>query len=131
MQIQQNKQPLTDNQTYAIARLLLTHPEFGLLHSAAESSDLALVDQAIDLLARAAGGENITRDDWTDLKRESLKYVGSDIADTISRIASAMRTPDIVLSGLRDAAEKTISIASVAASRRIAAQVQAEIQSIL
>ncbi len=131
MQIQQNKQPLTDSQTYAIARLLLTHPEFGLLHSAVETSDLALIDQAIDLLARAAGGESITRDDWTDLKRESLKYVGSDIADTISRIASAMRTPDISLSGLRDAAEKTISVASVAASHRIAGQVQAEIQSIL
>lgn len=116
---------------YAIARTLLTHPEFGLQQSANESYDLALIDQTIDLLSRVAAGENVGRDAWTDLKRESLKYVGSDIADTISRIASAMRTPDISLSGLRDAAEKTISIASVTASRQIAAQVQAEIQFIL
>ena len=127
----QIKQPLTDNQMYAIARILLTHPEFGLQQNAIEPADLALIDQAIDLLSRVAAGEIVSRDAWTDLKRESLKFVGSDIADTISRIASAMRTPDISLSGLRDAAEKTISIASVAASRRIANQVQSEIQFIL
>jgi hypothetical protein len=116
---------------YAIARLLLTHPEFGLLRSASEPSDLALIDQAIELLSRTAAGEEVTRDEWTDLKRESLKFVGSEIADTISRIASAMRTPDIALSGLRDAAEKTIAIASTAAAHRIAKLVQSEIQSVL
>ena len=131
MQTQARNQPLTDNQMYAIARLLLTHPEFGLLRSASEPSDLALIDQAIELLSRTAAGEEVARDDWTDLKRESLKFVGSEIADTISRIASAMRTPDIALSGLRDAAEKTIAIASTAAAHRIAKLVQSEIQSVL
>ena len=92
---------------------------------------MALIDKSIDLLARAAKGDEISRDDWTNLKRESLKFVGNDIADTISRISSAMRTPDIALSGLRDAAEKTIAIASTAAAARIAQQVQSAIQSIL
>lgn len=124
-------QPLTDNQMYAIAKILLSHQEFGLQQSAKESSDLVLINQAINLLSRATVGEEIGREDWTDLKKESLKFVGSDIADAVSRIASAMRTPDIALSGLRDAAEKTIEIASVAADRRITASIQAEIQSIL
>lgn len=92
---------------------------------------MVLIDQAMNLLSRASVGEEIGREDWTDLKKESLKFVGSDIADAVSRIASAMRTPDIALSGLRDAAEKTIEIASVAADRRITASIQAEIQSIL
>jgi hypothetical protein len=42
-----------------------------------------------------------------------------------------MRTPDIALSGLRDAAEKTIEIASFEAARRITNSVQAEVQSVL
>jgi hypothetical protein len=116
---------------YAIARLLLTHPEFGLQPSAKEKEDLDLIEQAIELISRASAGEEVTRDDWTSLKRDSLKFVGSDIADTISRISSAMRTPDIALSGLRDAAEKTIAIASEAAAVRIAQEVQKEIQSVL
>ena len=131
MQTQTPNQPLADNQMYVIARLLLTHPEFGLRQSASEPSDLALIDQTIELLICTASGENVSRDDWTNLKRESLKYVGSDIADTVSRIASAMRTPDIALSGLRDAAEKTIAIASMAAAARITKLVQSEIQSVL
>jgi hypothetical protein len=131
MQTETRNQPLTDNQMYEIARILLTHSEFGLQRCAKEKEDLALIEQAIELLARAAKGDEINRDDWTDLKRESLKFVGSDIADTISRLTSAMRTPDIALSGLRDAAEKTIAIASTAAAARIAQQVQSEIQSVL
>jgi hypothetical protein len=115
---------------YAIAHSLLSHQDFGLRQSAHTQEDLALVDRAIELIMKGAVGET-ERDDWTDLKRESLKYVGSDIADAISRIASAMRTPDIALSGLRDAAEKTIEIASSEATRRITASVQAEIQSVL
>ncbi len=130
MQVKTN-QPLTDSQMYGIAKILLSHQEFGLQQSALESSDLVLIDQAMNLLSRASVGEEIGREDWTDLKKESLKFVGSDIADAVSRIASAMRTPDIALSGLRDAAEKTIEIASVAADRRITASIQAEIQSIL
>jgi N-acetylmuramic acid 6-phosphate (MurNAc-6-P) etherase len=116
---------------YAIAKLLLTHFDFGLRNSAVEPHDLTLVDQAIDLLVRAVTSNEVNREDWTELKRESLKYVGSDIADTVSRIASAMRTPDIALSGLRDAAEKTIAIASLAATKQIASRIQSEIQSIL
>jgi hypothetical protein len=130
MQVQ-SKQPLTDKQMYAIAKLLLTHFDFGLRNSAVEPHDLTLVDQAIDLLVRAVTSNEVNREDWTELKRESLKYVGSDIADTVSRIASAMRTPDIALSGLRDAAEKTIAIASLAATKQIASRIQSEIQSIL
>jgi hypothetical protein len=128
--MQTRNQPLTSNQMYAIARCLLSHQDFGLRQSAHSPEDLALVDRAIELIANKPTGE-IARDDWTDLKRESLKYVGSDIADAISRIASAMRTPDIALSGLRDAAEKTIEIASTTSTRRITASVQAEVQSIL
>lgn len=123
-------QPLMSSQMYEIARCLLSHQDFGLRQSAHTQEDLALIDRAIELIVKGAVDE-IGRDDWTDLKRESLKYVGSDIADAISRIASAMRTPDIALSGLRDAAEKTIEIASATSARRITASVQAEVQSIL
>lgn len=128
--MQTRNQPLTTSQMYAIARCLLSHQDFGLRQSAHSPEDVALVDKAIELIVKGTVSE-IERDDWTDLKRESLKYVGSDIADAVSRIASAMRTPDIALSGLRDAAEKTIEIASDEAALRIKASVQAEVQSIL
>ena len=128
--MQTRNQPLTSSQMYEIARCLLSHQDFGLRQSAHTQEDLALIDRAIELIVKGAVDE-IGRDDWTDLKRESLKYVGSDIADAISRIASAMRTPDIALSGLRDAAEKAIEIASATSARRITTSVQAEVQSIL
>jgi hypothetical protein len=128
--MQTRNQPLTSSQMYEIARCLLSHRDFGLRQSAHSPEDVALVDKAIELIVKGTVSE-IERDDWTDLKRESLKYVGSDIADAVSRIASAMRTPDIALSGLRDAAEKTIEIASATSARRITTSVQAEVQSIL
>lgn len=123
--------PLETSTVYAIALELLQSSEFGLQQITSDHHDQELVAYAIDLIKEAQSGAEIDRERWTDLKRESLKYVGSPIADCVSRIASALRTPDIALSGLRDAAEKAIEINVDAAKQRFAKLVQSKIQEML
>lgn len=108
-----------------IAKVLLTHNQYGLLTNSQTEDELRLVNAAIRLTEES--GDEINRDYWEQLKYQSFKLSGNDIADAVSRIASAFRTPDVALSALRDAAEKTIGIAYEASHKQIAQAIQEEI----
>lgn len=116
---------------HAIALELLQNPEFGLKNAAVAPEDADLVDKAIALVKAVNDGESVDREQWTGLKRDSLKFVGSPVADCVSRICSAERTPEIALSGLRDAAEKVIEVAANLQHDRIKTLVQQRIQDFL
>lgn len=117
---------------YGFALSLLDHPEFGLKQVAQDSDDLSLVNQAIELVTRAQSGEQVSRGEWTQLKEDSFRRIGSPIADCISRICSAMRNPQQAgISGLRDGAEKLIQANIEAAEQRVKLSVQQEMQKLL
>lgn len=123
--------PLELKTVYAIAFDILQSEEFGLSKIVTDYHDGHLVSYATELISKCQKGEEVDRECWRDLKRESLKFVGSPIADCISRLASALRTPDRAISGLRDACEKAIEINVEDAKRKITTAMQYRIQSLL
>ncbi len=124
----QIKPPLSSSQAVAIAKIILDHPQYGLKASVTDPEDRQLITACSELLDRV---DRTDRDDWTELKKQSMRRVSSPPADCVSRIASGMRSPDVYLSALRDAAEKAIEIALEAQHRCISSAFQLEIQSIL
>jgi hypothetical protein len=117
---------------YDFSLMLLTNEQFGLRRIAQDSDDLILVDRAIELLNQAKSGESISCDDWTALKEDTFRRVGSPLADAISRICSCMRNPSAAgISGLRDAIEKLIQANVEASEQRVRSAVQREVQHFL
>jgi hypothetical protein len=98
-----------------ICLYLLQDEEFGLEFVAETQEEKELIHEAIALIKYQSN-----REDWTEMKQKALLLVGSPVADVVSRISSAQRTPDIALSGLRDGCEKFIEIAADATRKRTA-----------
>lgn len=101
-----------------VSLYLLQDETFGLQSVATAPEEVELVNETIALIG------NYDRDVWTRLKQKALLLVGSPIADVISRIASAYRSPDVALSCIRDASEKSIEIAGDTARKKLAAQLR-------
>jgi hypothetical protein len=112
----QTQNPAIDLHTLdEISLYLLQDPEIGLEVATKDEKEIYLVNKAIALIT----SQNSDRSDWTQLKHEALLLIGSQVADVVSRIASAQRNPDIALSGLRDASEKSIELAVEMARQKI------------
>ncbi len=97
--------PMTLEQMQTIAKLLLNHPNHGLLANTPETN-ITTRNLLEELQSFLEAPEKISRDDWSKLKSSSLLEVGDASADCLSRICSAFRSPDVALSCFRDAAEK-------------------------
>ncbi|BAT56563.1 hypothetical protein NOS3756_55750 (plasmid) [Nostoc sp. NIES-3756] len=106
-----------------ISLYLLQDEEFGLKSVVANEEEAQLVNEAISLVG------NYDRNVWTRLKQKALVLVGSPISDVVSRIASAYRSPDVALSCIRDASERSIEIAGDTARKKLAAQLRQKFRS--
>ncbi|PSB26648.1 hypothetical protein [Stenomitos frigidus] len=117
------------NNLHELAFVFLTHPQFGLQHIADDPDEVALVDRAIAMLERAKAGEEFSREDWTDLKEECAKLIGSPLADAVSQIMSALRNPQAAaISGVRDAGKYIIQANAEAKARRVQALLRKELR---
>ena len=97
--------PMTLEQMRTIADILLNHPKHGLLANTS-TSNMATISLLDKLQTYLNSLEQVSREDWSNLKSSSLIEVGDASADCLSRICSAFRSPDVALSCFRDAAEK-------------------------
>lgn len=100
----QNLQPMSTERMLSYSYALLNYQWFTIY---ASCDELKLINKLETYLQET---EDITREQWTQLKDDCLILVGSEIASTLSKICSAWRTPDIALSCFRDAAEKHVKV---------------------
>ena len=116
--------PIADSMLH-LARELLSDPEIGLQNIVTDDEEREMVERTISLLNALEQGETVAREEWTDLKRLSLKRVASPVANVVNRIASIARTPEVGESAVSYAAEELIEAWAAYQRQKVAQSVQA------